>query len=134
MRNGLKVYNQKTEHMKEKIFSGIIALLIVYSNSLAQPSDKPNIIYILADDLGYGDVKAYNPEGKINTPNIDQLARQGMRFTDAHSPSSVCTPTRYAIMTGRYPWRSAKPVGVLNGFSRPLMENDRATVASMLSA
>ena len=118
--------------MLKNIFPGIFALLIVYNSAVAQSSEKPNIIYILADDLGYGDVKAYNPESKINTPNIDQLARQGMRFTDAHSPSSVCTPTRYAIMTGRYPWRSAKPVGVLNGFSRPLMENDRATVASLL--
>lgn len=92
----------------------------------------PNIIYILADDLGYGDVKVYNNNSKIATPNIDKLAMQGMRFTDAHSTSGVCTPTRYSVMTGRYPWRSQKPVGVLNGFSRPLIENDRATVASLL--
>jgi arylsulfatase A len=118
--------------MMNKIFSGVLLLLLAVTSATAQQGEKPNIIYILADDLGYGDVKAYNAAGKINTPNIDQLARQGMRFTDAHSPSSVCTPTRYAIMTGRYPWRSAKPVGVLNGFSRPLMENDRATVAALL--
>ena len=96
------------------------------------PSPLPNIVYILADDLGYGDVSAYNPEGKIRTPNIDKLAARGMRFTDAHSPSSVCTPTRYAIMTGRYPWRSRLPVGVLRGYSRPLIEEERPTVASML--
>ena len=93
---------------------------------------NPNIVYILADDLGYGDVSVYNPEGKIETPNIDKLASQGMRFTDAHSPSSVCTPTRYALMTGRYPWRSRLPVGVLRGYSRTLIEHDRATVASLL--
>ena len=93
---------------------------------------KPNIIYILADDLGYGDVSIYNKEGKINTPNIDKLAKQGMRFTDAHTTSGVCTPTRYSVMTGRYPWRSRLPQGVLNGYSRPLIENDRATVASLL--
>lgn len=93
---------------------------------------SPNIVYILADDLGYGDLGVYNKRGKIATPHLDRLAAQGMRFTDAHSPSSVCTPTRYAILTGRYPWRSQLPVGVLRGYSRPLMENNRATVASML--
>ncbi|MEY2595982.1 MAG: hypothetical protein RI965_1254, partial [Bacteroidota bacterium] len=109
------------------------ALLIFNGSSIfAQYTSKPNIIYILADDLGYGDVKVYNKNSKIATPNIDKLAMQGMRFTDAHSTSGVCTPTRYSIMTGRYPWRSQKPVGVLNGFSRPLIENDRATVASLL--
>ena len=70
------------------------------------PSALPNIVYILADDLGYGDVSIYNPQAKVKTPNIDRLARQGMRFTNAHSTSSVCTPTRYSILTGRYPWRS----------------------------
>jgi len=109
----------------------LMVCTIFHHPSIAQ-NKKPNIIYILTDDLGYGDVKVYNKEGKINTPNIDKLAKQGMRFTDAHSPSGVCTPTRYSIMTGRYPWRSQRPVGVLNGFSRPLMENDRATVASLL--
>ena len=113
-------------------FSLITCLLACFSFGDADAQERPNIIYILTDDLGYGDVKVYNKEGKINTPNIDKLAKQGMRFTDAHSPSGVCTPTRYSIMTGRYPWRSQRPVGVLNGFSRPLMENDRATVASLL--
>ena len=70
------------------------------------PSDvKPNIIYVLADDLGYGDINIYNSNGKIKTPNIDQLASEGI-FTDAHTSSSVCTPTRYGILTGRYNWRS----------------------------
>jgi len=66
----------------------------------------PNIIIIYADDLGYGDISCQNPDSKIQTPNIDQLARDGMRFTDAHSTSAVCTPSRYALLTGRYPWRN----------------------------
>lgn len=102
------------------------------SYAAAAQQTPPNIVYILADDLGYGDLGVYNKNGKIATPHLDRLAAQGMRFTDAHSPSSVCTPTRYAILTGRYPWRSKLPVGVLRGYSRPLIEEDRATVASML--
>ncbi len=92
----------------------------------------PNIIYILADDLGYGDVSANNPDSKIQTENIDRLASEGMRFTDAHSPSSVCTPTRYGILTGQYCWRSRLPQGVLRGYGRALLEKDQTTVASIL--
>lgn len=97
-----------------------------------QQSVKPNIIYILADDLGYGDVSIYNPGEKITTPNIDGLAESGMRFTDAHSPSSVCTPTRYSILIGQYCWRSRLPRGVLSGYGRALIEQEQQTVASML--
>lgn len=93
---------------------------------------KPNIVYILADDLGYGDVSAYYPKSKIKTPNIDRLASEGMRFTDAHSPSSVCTPTRYGILTGRYPWRTKLPTGVLRGYGEALIGKDRITTASFL--
>lgn len=92
----------------------------------------PNIVYILADDLGYGDVSANNSTSKIQTTHIDALAKAGMRFTDAHSPSSVCTPTRYGILTGRYCWRSKLPRGVLRGYGRALIEKDRTTVASLL--
>jgi len=92
----------------------------------------PNIIYILADDLGYGDIGAFNPDGKIKTPHIDKLAREGMRFTDAHSPSAVCTPTRYGILTGRYSWRSPLKQGVLTGKSNALIPKNRTTVASHL--
>lgn len=101
-------------------------------NQPLQKAQSPNIVYILADDLGYGDLSIYNPSGGIKTPNLDKLAAQGMRFTDAHSPSGVCTPTRYGILTGRYPWRSRLPVGVLRGYSRTLIEPDRPTVASLL--
>ncbi|WP_379847549.1 sulfatase family protein [Larkinella bovis] len=100
----------------------------------ADQKQPPNIVYILADDMGYGDVSANNPAGQIKTPFIDQLAAEGMRFTDAHSPSSVCTPTRYSLLTGRYPWRSRLPVGVLRGYSRTLIEPDRMTVASLLKS
>ncbi len=97
-----------------------------------QSVQLPNIIYILADDLGYGDVSAYNPDSKIKTPAIDRLAAEGMMFMDAHSPSSVCTPTRYGILTGRYPWRSRLPKGVLRGYGQALIESNEMTVAELL--
>ncbi len=100
---------------------------------MASSGDKPNIIYILADDWGLGDVKTYGGDRcKIDTPHMDRLAEKGMKFTDAHSPSSVCTPTRYSILTGRYNWRSSLKSGVLWGFSKRLIEPSRETVASML--
>jgi arylsulfatase A len=93
---------------------------------------KPNIIYVLADDLGWGDLRCYNPESAIATPHADRLAREGVRFTDMHSPSSVCTPTRYGILTGRYCWRTQLKSGVLWGYSPNLIEPGRMTVASLL--
>lgn len=93
---------------------------------------RPNIVYILADDLGYGDLSCLNSDSKIHTPNLDQLARDGMIFTDAHSGSAVCTPTRYGILTGRYCWRSRLKKGVLAGTSPHLIEPGRLTVASVL--
>ncbi|MCB4807848.1 arylsulfatase [Tamlana sp. 62-3] len=99
----------------------------------AQKADaNPNIIYILADDLGYGDVKCFNPEGKIPTPNLDDMAANGIKFTDAHTSSAVCTPTRYGILTGRYNWRSTLKKSVLGGFSKSLIKQERTTVAEML--
>ena len=93
---------------------------------------KPNIVYVLADDLGYGDVGCYNPASKIPTPNMDRLATEGVRFTDAHSPSSVCTPTRYALLTGRYAWRTRLQRNVLGPFSQPLIAERQLTVPGML--
>ena len=92
----------------------------------------PNIVLIMADDMGYGDVEALNPRSKIPTPHLNRLAEEGMTFTDAHSPSAVCTPTRYGLLTGRYCWRTELTQGVLNGYGRPLIETDRPTVASFL--
>ena len=95
-------------------------------------SELPNIVYILADDMGYGDVSALNPESKIHTSHMDRLAKEGMIFTDAHSGSGVCTPTRYGILTGRYCWRTRLKKGVLYGYSEHLIDPDRMTVASLL--
>lgn len=95
-------------------------------------ANYPNIVYILADDLGYGDLQSYNIRSKISTPNIDQLAAEGMRFIDAHSPSGVCTPSRYGILTGRYCWRSRMPLGVLQGYGRSFIEKERQTLAELL--
>jgi arylsulfatase A-like enzyme len=92
----------------------------------------PSIVYVLADDLGYGDVSCLNPQGKISTPNMDRLAAAGMIFTDAHSGSSVCTPTRYGILTGRYSWRTSLQSSVLGGFSPPLIAPGRLTVPALL--
>ncbi|NOX90472.1 MAG: arylsulfatase [Calditrichaeota bacterium] len=101
-------------------------------NACSNKKSLPNIVYILADDLGYGDVRCLNPESGIPTPNIDSLAKDGMVFTDAHSGSAVCTPTRYGILTGRYAWRSRLQSGVLTGYSPHLIEPSRLTVASLL--
>lgn len=94
---------------------------------------SPNIIYVICDDLGYGDIQCLNPKnGKIPTPHVDRLASEGMVFTDAHSGSSVCTPTRYGVLTGRYSWRTALQSGVVQGFAPCLIAKDRPTVASFL--
>ena len=93
---------------------------------------NPNIIYILADDMGYGDVRHLNPECKFPTPNLDRLGQEGIYFSDAHSSSAVCTPSRYSILTGRYCWRTYKKGGVLGGVSEPLIERERMTTASLL--
>lgn len=93
---------------------------------------KPNIVYILADDMGYGDISCLNEDSKINTPHIDRLAAEGLACRDAHSTSAVCTPSRYSILTGRYNWRSCLKEGVIWGYSGPIIEPDRMTVASFL--
>ncbi len=93
---------------------------------------KPNIIYILADDMGYGDMGCNNPGSRIPTPHLDRLASQGMRFTDTHSPSSVCTPSRYSILTGRYCWRTPLKSEVLWTYGQPLIEPGRLTMPAML--
>jgi arylsulfatase A len=115
------------------VILGLAALLRPQMPSrAAAPPERPNIVYILADDLGYGDVRCLNGDARIATPNIDGLAAHGMVFTDAHSGSAVCTPTRYGILTGRYAWRSRLKSGVLGGYSPPLIEPGRLTVARLL--
>ena len=102
----------------------------LFSADAAKP--KPNILILYADDLGYGDVQCYNAQrGKIPTPHIDKLAAQGMRFTDGHSSSGVCTPSRYALLTGRYHWRTRLQSGIVGVFGEPLIAADRVTVGTL---
>ena len=117
--------------MKNTLVSIVGLLLSAPIGVLAAPTEKPNIILILADDMGYGDCGVYNPESKIKTPHIDQLATEGLRFTDAHSAASTCTPSRYGLLTGTNPVRT----GVLNTLlsrGEPIIAADEKTIASML--
>lgn len=122
----------------KKIFILLLALFIYGCQSkkpdqeIKEKTKKPNVIYILADDLGYGDLKSLNPDSKIPTPNMDRVVNQGVHFTDAHSNSAVCTPTRYGVLTGRYAFRSRLKNGVLWGYSSSLIEPGRMTVASFM--
>ena len=108
------------------------AFSLLLASAAAGAGERPNIIFILADDMGYGDVQALNPTSKIPTPNLDSLAKDGMTFTDAHTPSSVCTPTRYGVLTGRYCWRGRLKRGVQNGYGPRLIETERKTIANTL--
>ncbi|WP_395738090.1 arylsulfatase [Prosthecobacter sp.] len=111
----------------------LIISLYALGHAAFAAEQRPNIIFLMCDDLGYGDVHCLNSaHGKIPTPGIDRLAAQGMTFTDAHSGSSVCTPTRYGLMTGRYSWRTKLQNGVVEGFAPSLITKDRPTVASFL--
>lgn len=111
------------------VMAGIAAVIPASADNARH--SRPNVIYILADDMGYGDVRAYNPDSRIPTPVLDSLCSQGMIFTDAHSNSSLSTPTRYGIMTGRYCFRSSLKKGVLNGYSPLLLEPETTTVAEL---
>ena len=106
--------------------------LLLAACCAAFASEPPNVVIILADDLGYGDVGANNPDSKIPTPAMDRVAAEGMRFTDGHSPSAVCTPTRYALLTGRYCWRTRLKRSVLWGIDPSLIDPKRSTIASVL--
>ena len=112
----------------------VLIVLIIFSCApqVATKNQRPNIIYILADDLGFGDLSFYNKDSKIKTPNLDRLAASGMSFMDMHSTSSVCTPTRYSILTGEYAWRTGLKKGVLWSYGPPLIAPKKNTVAKML--
>jgi arylsulfatase A-like enzyme len=110
--------------------AGSAASLAMMSGQATQ--ERPNIVYILADDLGWGDSSSYNPDSAIPMPNTNRLASQGMRFLDMHSSSAVCSPSRYSILTGRYCWRTRLKSGVLDGYSPNLIEPERTTVPSLL--
>ncbi len=117
-------------------FIGLAICFVTVATVTSQPLaaiDHPNIVVIYADDLGYGDVSCYNRQrGKIPTPNIDRLAAQGMRFTDAHSSSGVCSPSRYTLLTGRYHIRTRLQSGIVGLWGKPLIAPSRLTVAGLL--
>jgi len=124
-----------THLSRPKFFFGLLLFGVCASCSQVEgptAEASPNIVLILADDMGIGDIGVYNTTGKISTPSLDSLAASGMRFTDAHSPSAVCTPTRYGLLTGRYAWRTSLKDGVLKGYSPLLIDPTRSTIASML--
>jgi arylsulfatase A len=110
----------------------LLFAFLVATPTNANEEETPNVIFIMADDMGYGDPKCNNPNSKIPTPAFDRLAAEGMSFTDAHTGSAVCTPTRYGVVTGRYCWRSRLKRGVLDGYGSHLIEDGRETVANML--
>ncbi len=110
----------------------LLPLLLALAATLAGAAERPNMVVLYADDLGYGDVQCYNRQrGKIPTPHIDQLASDGMRFTDGHSSSGVCSPSRYTILTGRYHWRSRLQRGIVGLWGAPLITPDRMTLGSL---
>lgn len=110
------------------IFS--ILLLSLCSSDQVQGSTKPNVVILYADDMGYGDISSQNSKSKIQTPHLDKLASQGIRFTDGHSSSGICTPSRYAMLTGRYHWR--KFHGIVGVFGKSVFDPDRLTLPEML--
>jgi len=134
--------------MRINLAASLLSALAISGAALCSPPPpRPNIVFMLTDDQGYGDAGCNNSECKIPTPNIDRLAREGMRFTDAHSASSVCSPTRYGILTGRYPWRTRLQNGVVTLSSRretsggivefgaePLIASDTLTVPAFLKS
>jgi len=111
------------------VLAGVATVLL--QAAAASAVDKPNIVFVLFDDMGWGQPQCYRAESALRTPNLDRLAQQGMRFTDAHTASAVCTPTRYGLLTGRYPWRIGQ-FGVLTTFSKSIIPTTRLTVASLL--
>lgn len=110
----------------------VLVLISSYASKAQGQVLKPNIIFILADDLGYGDVQSLNPNSKIPTPHLNTLAEEGLSFTNAHATSSVCTPSRYSFLTGAYPWRSRMKKGVCWVWDPPLIDEDRFTIGEML--
>lgn len=119
----------------KKILTATFIALLVSTAQAAQENDKPNIVIILADDLGHGSLNSYGAdEVHIRTPNIDQLAKDGRRFTDANTPSSVCSPTRYGLLTGRYDWRTDQKHGVVNTTDPLHIKTSRPTIATLLKS
>jgi arylsulfatase A len=110
----------------------LIVCVLLLASSGAAALEKPNIVLILTDDLGYGDVSFLNSESKVHTPHMDALAKAGVWATDAHAPSTVCSPSRYSMLTGRYAWRGKLRSGILNPWEESAIEKDRVTLPKML--
>jgi arylsulfatase A len=114
------------------IAAAICFLIFVSANHSSVAADRPNIVVILADDFGVGDIQAHYPNNRIATPYLDQLVSSGMSFTDAHSPSAVCSPTRYGLLTGRYSWRTRLQEWVIAAYEPPLISESRSTLPGFL--
>jgi arylsulfatase A len=111
----------------------LLAVMACAAAGTLADDQRPNILFFMADDMGLGDVRVYDPSSTIPTPHMDRLAAEGIRFTDAHSPSSVCTPTRYSVLTGRYPFRSTLRDAVLrSAYDPPLLDAAHETVAGLM--
>lgn len=119
------------------LWTSIMVLLPVFCYQCSQDSsgkkeaERPNVIIIYADDLGYGDLSCYNAESKIHTPNMDKLAAEGMQFTDAHSAASFCTPSRYSILTGNYCWRTQATSELQGGYDHPIIRESESTLGTL---
>jgi len=123
--------NRAMKWKRDLLAAGMLVLpLLVAPSSVA--ASKPNIIVLYTDDQGFGDASCLNPEAKFQTPNLDRLATEGIRFTNGHSSDTVCTPSRYGLLTGRYCWRTVKKTGVLGAENTCLITDDRVTLASFL--
>lgn len=122
----------RREFLRGTVGAALVSAFPLRAQGERRAPPLPHLVLILADDMGYGDPRCYNPDSRIPTPFMDRLAAEGIRFTDAHTPSSVCTPTRYGLLTGRYCWRTRLKSGVLNGYSPALIEPGRMTLASLL--
>jgi arylsulfatase A-like enzyme len=130
-----QTYRQSHRRLPHRLTTSLLLVSIAifsehFAHEILAANDpvRPNIVVILADDMGFGDPGCNNQESKIDTPSIDRIASEGLRFTDAHSPASWCTPTRYGLLTGRYPFRTS-----LNWRNRPVIEEGRLTLPAMLS-
>ncbi len=115
-----------------KLIILLLAVLLfpIEGSRAANEDSPPNIVILYADDMGFGDLGANNPDSKISTPHLDRLAGEGMRFTDAHSSSGICTPSRYALLTGQFHWRRFH--GIVNSFDSPVLDADELTLPEML--
>ena len=109
-----------------------LALIALAPALPIEAAERPNLVIVFADDMGYGDPGVYNARSRAPMPNIDALAEKGLRFTDAHTASSVCTPSRYGLLTGRYPWRSRLPKGIVNSWGKPVIKRERLTLGKLL--